>query len=57
MKDKNGQELFDTPEKIKKFLEFIFDTEVDKKLLNGEEVSFADYKKEQEKKNGSSLQR
>lgn len=49
MKDKDGNELFDTPEKLDKFLTWLFDEEVDDKLLNGEEVSYADYGKEGDK--------
>ena len=44
--DKDKDELFDTPEKVKKFLEWLFDEEVDEQLLAGIEVSYKDYKKE-----------
>ncbi len=40
---KSVEEVLDTPEKVKRFFEWVFDDEVDKKLLNGEEVSIFDY--------------
>lgn len=46
MKDRNGNEMFDSPEQVAKFIEWLFDEEVDKKLESGIEVNWRDYKKE-----------
>ena len=50
MKDRYGNEVFDTPEKVKQFLEWLFDKEVDERIKNGEDVNWRDYKKESEQK-------
>ena len=41
----NEDELLDTPEKVEKFLKWLFDPEFDEQLISGVEVSYKDYDK------------